>query len=209
MMRDRGTWIAASVDVTITDAVIIYLACGAPLGMYRAHSQGRTVGGILMVVLMWPVAAARLAASAVRQAASDPRDRLLSIRGEIESRALAGSSPEEMFEFREVFERYSGLAQALAESSSPAVAGIFDLTDHPSKPLALSCLLRSQHAKLRRHAAAARAEIAAILSDRRSREMDELVSQLADLLGDPALGSATSEPVESRHRHPSPQALAN
>jgi len=167
--------------------MIIYLACGAPFGVYRASSGDSTWMRVVLSVLIWPVFAIRLATSKGRQRATNIQDLLLSTRKSIETAAFVASSPEAVFDFREIFDRYTGLALAAQESAAPAVAGLFELTGHPSRPLAESCMVRSQKARLGRHVNAARAEFASTLGPGRSDELNCVVQILADLLDDPAL----------------------
>src|SRR6478672_13493673 len=133
-------------EVSIVDVTIIYLACGAPFGVYRASSGDSTWMRVVLSVLIWPVFAIRLATSKGRQRATNIQDLLLSTRKSIETAAFVASSPEAVFDFREIFDRYTGLALAAQESAAPAVAGLFELTGHPSRPLAESCMVRSQKA---------------------------------------------------------------
>jgi len=184
--------------VSTGDFAIIYLAFGAPFGVYRAYSSKETWYGVSLAIIAWPIIAVLLAMSTARRNSTSIQAELQAVRTELETRLLADSSPESIFEFREVFDRYTGLTLAARESSTPHVSALLELTGHPSPALAGSCIGRSEISKLQRHVSAARCEFASFLSQRRSEDAELAVQGLRELLGDTALIIPAPQPTVTR-----------
>lgn len=180
--------------VTVIDIAIIYLACGAPFGVYHAFLADRTLSRVVLAVAAWPVFAIRLAAS-TRQSSTNIHALLVATRKSIEADLFVASTPEAVFDFREVFDRYTGLALAAQESAGLALAGLHEMTGHPSKSLAESCMLRTHKARLRRHVIAARSEFVALLAPNRSDSLNSAIKTLGEVLADPALCPGLDEAV--------------
>src|SRR4051794_18618769 len=108
--------------MNLLDLLIVYLACGMPFAVYRfALSQyGARETAIISfrAGLLWPLDGGRAVVKRLRTASrSLSKPRIEAIRSEMEE-LLAQDNPHfARFAFREVFDRYSGLARAL---SSPA-----------------------------------------------------------------------------------------
>lgn len=97
-----------------------------------------------------------------------------------------------MLEFREIAERYSGLAfaksdldrkRALERNELPMIAG------HPNPRLADICINRRNERRLMAHFAASREDLFTALSEsirasQRSRQITAVTEKLAELLGD-------------------------
>jgi hypothetical protein len=184
--------------MTISDIAIIYFACGAPLGVYTFYSRANTWHQVALAILAWPIIGVRLATSMAGQGPASTHETLLTIRHELESQLMSGSLPESVFEFREVFDRYTGLAQAATESSATAVSGLLELTAHPSVALAESCMSRSQKDRLRRHLNAARSEFASFLNDASSADVERCVETLQELVEDTSLMIYRQDAVVTR-----------
>jgi hypothetical protein len=196
-----GIPIANGLYVSVIDIGIIYLACGAPFGVYRAYSPVYAWYDVILATIAWPLVAIRLTASTALSKPTSIHDELWMLREEFEAHLLGNSSPEMVFEFREIFDRYTGLTIAAKLSATPAVSALFELTAHPSTALAEPCVRRSQKTRLERHLHAARAEFASFLAREQSEGIESSVEGLKRLIGDSALLIPTPEPdlrLESR-----------
>ncbi len=203
-------------SMTFIDLAIIYLACGAPLSMHYFFGSSRTLnlnfaGKLVLVALVWPIAAFLLIrdvrrgrAAVTRTGQNDLDRRLDSIRIDIERTAFAKENATTVFEFRELFARYTGLAQASTLDIAQGPSNeMFLLTGHPNADLATRCLDRKASNRLARHAVGARTDfvdhIAALSIDAEKVVLSasliaELVGdkQAVTMLGELAVGSASS-----------------
>ena len=160
-------------------AAVLYFACGFPVAMYLVTRRRPTFAKLTIWSLFWPVFAFSLLVRLVKPTAemreNARRLRIERIAAAIEREAFDGGSMANVFEFREVFYRYAGLALAAATP----VRGIADLHER--------CLERNNRYKLAAHAASAREEIinavAAIAADRR-RAATRNTIELARLVDD-------------------------
>ncbi len=178
-----------------TDLIIIYLACGSPLGVYqitasRAPRSAIDWGGIVCAFLFWPVFAVVLSIARVRGPHKIDKARLDQIRGEIEQIAFAGGSLSRLFEFREIFYRFTGLVEAANSKPGKARANeIFDVAGHNNKTLAAGCLARRNREKLAFHKMRVRDEFVNLISiagantDSEER-LFQLTIELAELIRD-------------------------
>jgi hypothetical protein len=156
-------------------AAIIYFACGFPIAMYLVIRRRPTFARLVVWSLFWPVFAAVLLFRLIRPTPemreNARRLRVERIAAEIEREAFNGESMAEVFEFREVFYRYAGLAEA-ASTTPP------ELTDLHER-----CLSRNNRVKLAFHAAEARDEFVSLTREFPARSRQYAID-LAELLGD-------------------------
>jgi hypothetical protein len=152
--------------MAIFDVIIIYLACGAPFGMYQmvarrpATARNAAVFAAMHVIL-WPFfAASALIYRGQNGEASSQRlvdDEIDRIRIEMEKIAFANSSVSLVFEFREVFYRYAGLSEAA--NAAVEQAGDFfiaELSKGPDPQVAAACIARRNREILKLHQTEAR-----------------------------------------------------
>lgn len=185
----------------LTDLIIIYLACGSPFGVYqittRKPKSSRDFAILFISFLLWPVFAFTLLIERVRN--SDLHDRfnakkkLEEIRIGFERIALSDSPMSSLFEFREIYSRYTGLAEAAAAKLPTKFSSeIFEVTGHPNNDLASRCLARKNVRKTASHHQQAKDDFLNILSgfDAVVDERDELLSLVGSL--DEQLGSDLS-----------------
>jgi len=162
--------------MTLTDFLIIYLACGSPFGVYQLTTLKsslfrRNLTAAIASFLLWPAFACALTARHFfpyaeagrvgRQRRSD------AIRHDIEAVAFAGrGNTSSVFEFREVFYRLTGLLETSREIEplSKGSLEIFDITRHPNKRLASRCLRRRNHLRIEHHRMLASAQFADTLA---------------------------------------------
>lgn len=187
--------------MTFTDLAIIYLACGAPLSMHYFLATGRKptfyfAMKVVLVAVIWPIAAFLLIkslkkplAGVVRSASGEIDIRLDALRLEIENAVFTDESAASVFEFRELFARYTGLAQAaVADPGQNTANELFLLSGHDDAELASRCLGRKASNRLTVHANAARedfVESIALLSIGVERDLVQTASAAAGLIGDP------------------------
>ena len=150
---------------------------------------------IVLVAVFWPVAAFLLVQKVQRQRVIgtkigqiDIERRLDSFRVEIERSAFPDGTAASVFEFRELFARYTGLARA-ANTKHSAASGneLFKLAAHGQADLASICLERKVRNRLLTHADAAREEFVSFIaaaSINADRRLLSLASAMAESLDD-------------------------
>ncbi|HEV7700045.1 MAG TPA: hypothetical protein VGO43_07435, partial [Pyrinomonadaceae bacterium] len=172
----------------LLELLVIYLACGAPVAVFRLTEQGsrssHTMPRVAYALFLWPLAllAMRRAGTAV----SRRIDRLDELRTDLEQSLFSSRGSKDLFEFREVYDRYTGLVRTSNADISVSTA-VLDIARHPSRSLASACLKRRQSQMLIRHRDAARTEFAFLLAHHPSRDAEDIVLQLAFEIDDPVL----------------------
>jgi hypothetical protein len=165
--------------VNIFDAIIIYLACGAPFGVYYfLHNRDKLTGPLALKVFLewviWPASAVKMIGrshlfSGRSNANFDPLteldarqdEKVCEIQKSLEQIFFESpaSSRISIYAFREVFDRYAGLSLALrsgGDSSGVPQAEIFRAADHGNVELASICLNRRNRSLLVAHQIQAR-----------------------------------------------------
>lgn len=186
--------------MTFLDLTIIYLACGAPLSMHYIFSARREpefyfAAKVVLVALGWPVAAFLLIKSlrkpleGILLSGSDEIDRKLdSLRLELEQAAFTDETASSLFEFRELFARYTGLARSsVVDAGQDPANELFLLSGHENGDLASRCLGRRASRRLKVHANAAREDfVESIAASRIGAEQDLVptAAAVAGLVGD-------------------------
>lgn len=190
-------------NMTLAEILIIYLACGAPFGVqYLLDSNHRrvlhTIAGVLSRFIIWPVGAAIMLA---RLSKAAPRldiggsnfdgDALARIRSRFESQIMLSNRSASVFEFRDAFLRYTGLAGSACEVEIwPGVSELFRVAGHPDEHLAVLSLQRKNTAKLEYHRERSRNEF--------SRTIESLVSTADNISEIIMLAVETAECVSDR-----------
>lgn len=154
-------------------AAILYFACGFPVAMYLVTRRRPTLPKLLAWSVFWPVFALMLLFRLVwpsREMRENARRlRIERIAAEIERTAFDGGSMVTVFEFREIFYRYAGLAEAAAQPAN-------DIADLHER-----CLARNNRQKLALHAAAARNEFIEMMAKLAGHGSDAATSHAIDL----------------------------
>jgi hypothetical protein len=197
--------------VNIFDALIIYLACGAPFGVYYflqqpekrhiTHLWVKTVSNFLF----WPVSAFRIIRrsqifrdaseshfDAVNELDAALEERVSEIQKDFEKIFFDENPKASIYEFREIFDRYVGLSLALKAEVKPHASAepeIFRIAGHKNIELAAICLNRRNRSRLLIHQIQAREDFSKVLlslADLASKwaAPAELANQLAGLLED-------------------------
>ncbi len=164
--------------MNLRDLFIIYLACGAPFGVYYfLQNRNRTETKILWLksllrFVVWIPFALRMVArtSFLTNLYNNGFDKAsetdLKIELEIEEikksfeRQVSAAAPEfSIYEFREAFDRYVGLSAEVRDDNediSTAETELFRITNHSNKNLAEICLNRRNRKRLSFHQKIAR-----------------------------------------------------
>ena len=204
--------------MSLFDLFIIYFAAGAPFGVYRATTLKRAVTanvvlGLLFQIVLWPVFTIRmLVGDGKRSEAGNELDRL---KSEIENLAFTESSASAIFDFREIFARYTGLSQAANTEVAPGqISDIFEIGKAENPQLATAILARRNREKVTFHQMTARNEFVDMISGLAidDSEVIALAEQVAvcvhDELAIEDLASLTSRSNLSKNQKDHPIAIA-
>ncbi len=187
--------------MTYVDLAIIYLACGAPLSMHYFFGLRRKptvyfVARGILITLFWPAGVVSLLVDASRNRSksipashlSNTDTRLDAIRIKIENLVFRNENAASVFEFREVFARYTGLIQATSMCEpETAINEIFRLSGHNNGELATRCSNRKSSLRLISHAENSRLDFVALIDSVSLNNLSavtDLAMQAADLLSD-------------------------
>lgn len=172
--------------MNLFELAVIYLAFGAPLGVYHAATHwGEPAASIfpvsLLSVFLWPLASLFLLYVYLTRPylrGSEPAhiaERLCGV-------ANSDLPAEAAFEFREVASRYIGLCEALnREIGTSFVDGLAMITGSEHSAAAKACAARVNRQRLQRHLTDARRDLKAT-SDRLG--YTHLAAELAASLSD-------------------------
>ena len=179
--------------MSLTDLIIVYLACGAPFGVYYFTTfvgKGNVFGRAFAAFFFWPVLALKLL---IEKAAADPRHNdleLTRIRLRMESDAFLGAAGTDLFEYRRSFNRYAGLALTKAGGSG-GVHELFPAIGHPNSELASACISRRSQRKIHIHLEQARHEFITLVAPglvlAEAGAVSDRISELSSLVGDPEI----------------------
>ncbi|MEO6655575.1 MAG: hypothetical protein ABIO36_05790 [Pyrinomonadaceae bacterium] len=188
--------------MSVIDLMIIYLACGSPFGVYQITKSQNDHGSrdwlvIIASFLLWPGFAASLLIDRLvsKNEGDEEGSGIEHFRTEIERLGFSGESASSVFEFREVFYRFTGLIEA-ANSKQPnrSANELFEVSGHVNKTLASNCLGRRNREKLVYHQTQARNEFVDIIAEMandeaRREEITVIALELTDYLNDDAATS--------------------
>ena len=197
--------------MNLRDLLIIYLACGAPFGVYyflqnrnRTETKLLWLKSLLRFVAWIPFALQMVARTSfltnlynnnfAHSSESDAKKELAieEIKKVFENIFSPAEFSFSIYELREIFDRYVGLSlevQAENGEISPAETEIFRITNHGNKKLAEICLNRRNRTRFSFHQKLARRDFFEILKKfvEKSPARQTLfatAARLADLLGD-------------------------
>ena len=147
------------------DLAIIYFAFGAPFGVFQITAKREiTLSSFFRIAsgyLLWPLLAIQSVAQFVFTKPTEHKDELESIRIEFEKITLANVTANELYAFREVFYRYTGLAQTADETPHPLNnAPLLNIANHAHRNVRNACLVRTDRQKLNIQLSIARQDFA-------------------------------------------------
>lgn len=197
--------------MNLRDLLIIYLACGAPFGVYyflqnRNHLETKILWlkSLIRFVFWIPFAIQLVARKSLftnlyangfdRSSNSDAKKEfeIEEIKKFFENVLSINDFKLSLYEFREIFDRYIGLSleiQSENEEFSQSETEIFRITNHTNKKLAEICLHRRNRKRLNFHQKLARRDFFEILGKfvdqaAEPQNLFDHVSKLAALLND-------------------------
>ncbi|MEQ1921245.1 MAG: hypothetical protein ABL952_01940 [Pyrinomonadaceae bacterium] len=174
--------------MTIIEIVIIYLALGTPLGVYKFASLPDKFTGLSLLrttfaYFAWPAAAPRLAYR-IAVATYDEHtftQKVEHIRGRIESLAFAKATSAEIFEFREIFYRYTGLTEAGSSIvGTDHITNLDEIGFIADPATAARCSARRNISKISTYQSIAREDLIALVRSINHRD-PEIAGQTLDL----------------------------
>lgn len=174
----------------LTAFIVIYCAFGAPFGVYYATSgDNRQVSvriGSLLAFVFWPVFAVKLLLERVSNSPAGKVNPIDAIRVEMEKIAFPRGDIQALFDFRDVFQRFTALAEHVNASANARPARLGALTSS-SQTLQSRCLNRRNRNRIARHYMQARAEFIETitgLSIPADSTLIDLAVDLSGLVGD-------------------------
>jgi len=180
--------------MTFADAIVVHFAFGSPFGVYqitRGVRSGRSAASVAAYFILWPLFAAGFFRAWL--ASESPSENVTfevkvnSIRRKIEEAAFSNGNSASIFEFREVFARYTGLTMALNQPKIDPKRQLLEISEHAHIELASACLARREFRRLSLHQAEAGAEFEKLIEGlcekhRNVESIGSLVHDLAYLL---------------------------
>jgi len=186
--------------MTISDYMIIYLSAGAPFAVFAFLQMTdaplvRRIVTAAAVMLVWPVAAAIWIVRRLRgiehpfgfELADKSRDsKIHGIANRLERSILGNGSAVSLYEWREIYERYTGLSLAVAESEGMSDDNeLFEVAGNKNGKLGTVCLNRRNRNRLIFHHTQARNDfLDALIRAKCDGDALALALELAALLGD-------------------------
>jgi hypothetical protein len=178
-----------SFAMNLYDFLIIYLSCGAPLGVYYFLQNRKTPKferlrlKTVLNFLFWIPFAYRLlqkskilqnafnnifGSSSVLDAAAEKN--IYAIRKRLEKIYLESNLKLSIYEVREILDRYAGLTlecqfEHKFSQTARTKSGIFQITEHKNAELAAICLERRNRKRLLLHQTEARRDFLHLLSE--------------------------------------------
>ena len=165
----------------LLDPIIIYLAVGAPVAMYRSFQapllwNTRQIARIALTLLFWPIEAYRIAVDQFGKGFAtysfgtreylDARiqARVEGLQNNIKA-AVGSHGISRPAALDEPLDRYIGLslAAAVEPGAGRRERKLFAAAGHPMESVAAACLARRNRARIERHIAKARADVRAEL----------------------------------------------
>ncbi len=177
---------------------IIYLACGAPFGVYYYFQQRETQqlwqrspelwAKSFLVMLFWIPFAAKLLKDLLLRKFSQAANNQISSTNPSNTNSfdnferkfaqllLEENTEVSIFEFRESFQRYTGLTQEVftkTQNNPVEINPFFEVTNHENSQLATVCLNRRNRLQLETHHKLARKDFLQLLEKLNSMLIDK------------------------------------
>jgi hypothetical protein len=197
--------------MTIFDLIVIYLACGAPFGVYfflhfrkRSFSRQLWLKTILTFLFWIPFAYRLLVNGKIKRklfqlrfdartiSDSEQESESSLLKHKIERVFLDAKFPLSIYEVREVFDRYAGLTSACQNPGKPVseqAAELFRIAKSENVNLGAICLERRNQKRLGFHQSQAREDFLKLLEQliakiARPLELEKLSVQFVKTLND-------------------------
>ena len=211
--------------MTLYDFLIIYLTCGAPLGVYY-FLQHRSVFNskrlwlkTILNFFFWQPAAYHFLRKSdwlknifnklfARKSLSDAEieNKLRPLQKHLEEAVLESQTKVSVFELREIFERYAGLTLALQnenKTDQTARNKIFQIAGRVDSEVAAICLSRRNRKRLIHHQTLARLDFLNIFADLhasrpKTAKLSKSAIEFITLLNDAEAQAALNQMLEQR-----------
>ncbi|NNE99641.1 MAG: hypothetical protein HKN25_11530 [Pyrinomonadaceae bacterium] len=183
--------------MTWSDITIIYLACGAPFGVYSflayRHREDKVWIRSLLTALFWIPFALRLLLSSLTEKLNQNEffinflggrndESLISAKKSFEIYLPRNGYSMSLYELREIINRYSGLTLARnAKAKGPAghEQEIFRIDARTGSNISAVCLNRRNHSKLSFHQKESRNDFLEAFSNLLNKENEDLLGKKA------------------------------
>jgi hypothetical protein len=178
----------------VVDLIIIYFALGSPFAVYAVTGRRRpltlkqlaAMGGRFF---LWPIVATayflKWLISDEPLAEAIRRQRIESLREQMEDIAFGGHSTPALFEFRDMFERYAALTLSL--DPDPYSHPLLGLSENSSK-LSAACIYRLERRRIEFHQGRARSEflefVRSVNDGQTENSVVTIAVEIAELLED-------------------------
>jgi hypothetical protein len=174
--------------------IIVYLAFGMPFAVYRfvlsESGAAETAIRAIRAWFLWPLEGGKATLRRLRHATRTLSKRRVELIGSEIEKLLMAETPKFLpFEFREVFDRYTGLVHAHRSEADPAVITLFSTLGSEVSTATRTCLARGIRSRTGRHVASARDEFLRYITVSSSPRVFELATALADDLSDSVLAA--------------------
>lgn len=170
----------------LINLIIIYFACGSPVGVYRvtrmANWRSARLSDIGAHFVLWPIFVPAL----VRHAVRAPIDgEIARVRAAMERIVVTAGQSISISTFKEVFESFTSLTMALHRDES-LPRELFQVTGHKNCALATACLDRRNLRLIKFHQLRARKDFMQMIDLLRGsgNAIVDLGSQIANILND-------------------------
>ncbi len=184
----------------LLNLLVIHFAFGSPFGVYQITRGGsvrstRSAAKVAAHFVLWPIFAAAFIRSwlinNLKPAESHLEQKIANIRSKIEDAAFSGSSTMPVFEFRDVFARFTGLTMALLHGGKVSSSReMLKIVGHKNISLASACINRRNRQRLLFHQKQAQLEfnelISALAERSNNNDMGDLALSLTKLLDEGA-----------------------
>lgn len=199
--------------MTVADVIVVHFAFGSPFGVYqitRGVRSARSAVAVAAYFVLWPFFAAAFARDWLsRQKAEEKTSQeaqIAHIRDAIEVAAFSKASTAAVFEFRELFARYTGLTISLQYAARlGSCHELLAISGHKNIDLASACLARRNAKRLAFHQVHAKNEFTNFIellaaSHPNEERIRALALDLTCLLDTPtvALRSAKATVIQAR-----------
>ena len=155
--------------------------------------SARSAARVAVHFVLWPIVAVAFIrgwlTNYLKPAENGLEQKIADIRSQIEYLAFGKNLTASVFDFREVFTRFTGLTMVLMESGKVTSSmDLLKMSGQKNISLASACLDRRNRQRLLFHQKQACSEfvevVAALAARSNNKEIGELGQQLADLLND-------------------------
>jgi hypothetical protein len=157
--------------MTLADVIVVHFAFGSPFGVYqitRSVRSTRSAAKVAAYFIVWPVFAAAFVRDWLllftKADKSGLDAKIARIREKIENGAFRDGLPSSVFEFREVFARYTALTTALRPGEHVhSSRALFEISGRENIAVPSACFGRRNRRRLSFHQRQAQLEFTELI----------------------------------------------